>query len=348
MQDGFKKNTKPIEHFLFHNGTPLNADRYHYYSYTDIEAEAMVKASYLEILGRHPTDQELTDGKMSFLVDPKPETPINEAAKQYGDAFKRDLMKLPEFVEKFGVVQTQNLQPLRTARWRDRINANDVSAIMKTGNYADPKDVYDKVLAELVLKPTKADADIVSFSPLLPKHLAQGETVRVAVTVRNNGKIAWENTANSPRKFALASVGNDTTFGMTRVYIPDGTSVKPGESYPFELEIAAPPVAWTGRGKPKTTSFPYDLKMVQESVGYFGETLTDHLGSTHQIEVANLEEPPPVPFFNSMFLSQSIQGDPQINGIRPGAKLAVNLTFKNSGNYTTAAWTNSSRIQPGQ
>ncbi len=347
LQEGFKTNTKPIEHFLFHNGTPYNAYLYHYYPYTEIEAKTIVKASYLEILGRLPTAQELTDGKNTFLVDPKPGTLINEAEKQYGDAFKRVLMKLPEFIEKFGAVPTQNLQPLRTARWRDRINANDVSAIIKTGNYADPRDIYDKVLPEMVLKSTKADAKIISVSPSLPKHLAQGETVRVSVKVRNNGKVAWKNTSNNPRKFALASVGNDTTFGATRAYIPDGKSVQPGKSFTFDLEIAPPPVAWTGKGKPTTTFFPYDLKMLQESIGYFGETLTDHLGSTHQIKVANVEEPPPVPFYNSTFISQSIQGDPQINGIRPGAKFAVDLTFKNSGSYTSAAWTNAGGFSLG-
>jgi len=339
LQNGFKTNTKPIEHFLFHNGTPYNEFLYHYYPYTEIEAETIVKASYIEILGREPTAQELTKGRNSFLIDPKPGTLINEAEKQFGDAFKRDLMKLPEFVEKFGPVPTQNLQPLRTARWRDRINANDVAAIMKTGNYADPRKVYDNVLPELVLKPTKADAEIVSVSPSLPKKLAQGQVVHVAVTVRNNGRIPWKNTANNPRKFALASVGNDTTFGATRAYIPDGKSVQPGQKFTFDIEITPPPVAWAGRGKPKTTPFPYDLKMIHESVGYFGETLTEHLGSTHQIKVANVEEPPPRPFYNSTFISQSIQGDPQINGIRPGAKFAVNLTFKNSGNYTSTAWT---------
>jgi hypothetical protein len=347
LQDGFKTNKKPIEHLLFHNGTPYNEYLYHYYSYTEIEAETIVKASYLEMLGRYPTAQELTDGKNSFLVDPKPETLVNEAEKQYGDAFKRDLMKLPEFVKKFGAVPTQNLQLLRTARWHDRINANDVTAILKTGNYADPKIIYDHVLAEMALRPTQADAEIKNVSSSLPKHLAQGESVRISVTVLNNGKVEWKNTSNNPRKFALASVGNDTTFGATRAYIPDGTTVKPGQSFTFDLEIAPPPVAWTGKGNPTTTFFPYDLKMLQESVGYFGETLTEHLGSTHQIEVANVGEPAPVPSYNSTFISQSLQGDPQKNGVQPGAKFAVNLTFKNSGNYTSTAWTDAGGFSLG-
>ncbi len=338
LQEGMTPNTKPIEHFLFHNGTPLTADRYHYYAYTPIEAEAIVKASYLEIMGRQPTAQELKEGADSFLVDPKPETVINEADKQYGDAFKRELMTRPEFIEKFGAVPTQNLQPLRTTRWRDRIHANDVAALLKTGNYANPGDVYDNVLTELVYTPTGADAEMTSISPALPKTLEQGERVRVAVTVKNTGTVAWENTSNNPRKFALASVGDDTTFGMTRAYLPDGMRVEPGQSFTFHLELTSPPVAWAGNGKPETTSFPYDLKMMQEAIGYFGEPLTDHLGTAHRIDVANVEEPPPIPFYNATFIAQTIPGDPQINGVQPGATFAVNLTFKNSGNCTTAPW----------
>ncbi len=347
LQEGMTQNTKPIEHFLFHNGTPLTADRYHYYAYTPIEAEAMVKASYLEIMGRQPTAIELKEGADSFLVDPKPETPINEADKQYGDAFKRELMTRPEFIGKFGAVPTQNLQSLRTTRWRDRINANDVASLLKTGNYANPGDVYDQVLPELVYADTGAEAKITSISPALPKQLAQGETVRVAVTVKNTGTVAWENRSNNPRKFALASVGDDTTFGMTRAYIPDGVRVEPGQSHCFHLELTPPLVAWAGKGKPETTAFPYDLKMIQEAVGYFGAPLADYLGATHRIDVANVEEPPPQPFYNATFISQHIQGDPQINGVRPGEKFAVNLTFKNSGNYTTKSWTKAEHFSLG-
>jgi len=339
LQEGMTQNTKRIEHLLFHNGNPLTEDLYYYYSYTPIEVEVMVKASYMEMLGRAPTEQELKEGSDSFLVDPKPETFINEAYKQYGDAFKRELMKRPEFIEKFGAVPTQCLQPLRTTRWRDRINANDVSSLLKTGNYVTPGDAYDNVLPELAYIPTRANAEITSISPALPKRLAQGETVRVAVTVKNNGAVVWANTPENPRKFALASVGDDTMFGMTRVYIPNGVSVQPGESYTFDFELSAPPVAWAGKGMPDTTSFPYDLKMMQEAIGYFGKTLADHLGAPHRIDVGNVEQPLPQPVYNSTFLSQSIQGDPQINGIQPGATFAVNLTFKNSSACTTSPWT---------
>jgi hypothetical protein len=256
-------------------------------------------------------------------------------------------MKSPEFVQKFGPVPTQNLQLFRVARWRDLINALDKTAILQTGNYAKSGDIYDKALPALMLTPTGSDADITAISPALPSQLKQGETVRIAVTVKNTGKTAWKNTVSNPAKFVLAAVGDDTTFGITRAYIPDETTVLPGQSFTFHLDLTAPPVMWAGEGKPPATLLPYDLKMLQESIEYFGETLTDHLGATHQIAVANVSEPPPVPFYNATFLSQSLQGDPQINGIRPGAKFAVNLTFKNSGNYTTEAWTRANGLALG-
>lgn len=339
LQEGFTCNTKPIEHLLFHNGTPLTADRYHYYEYTEIEAEAMVKAAYLEMLGRDPTGQELSAGKNFFLIDPKPETLINEAHKQYGDAFRRELMKRPEFIQKFGAVPVQNLQLFRVARWRDRIQAMDKQSILQRGVFENPGAVYNAVLTALRQTPDGLDAEIVNVEPPVPAKMTQGGRAQIAVTVKNTGKTAWKNSPGNPAPFALASVGDDTTFGITRARLPDGVTVQPGQNYTFVLDLSAPPVAWAGRENPAATRFPYDLKMIQESVGYFGKTLSDRLGSVHQIEVAHVAEPPPAPRYHASFISQTLQGDPQINGIRPGAKFAVQLTFKNSGNFTSQPWT---------
>ncbi|MBM4152284.1 MAG: hypothetical protein FJ220_02015 [Kiritimatiellaceae bacterium] len=347
LQEGFVTNAKPIEHLLFHNGTPLTAERYHYYEYTDMEAADMVKMAYLEMLGRQPTEQELLDGKNSFLIDPKPETLINEAQKQYGDAFRRELMKRPEFIQKFGEVATQNLQSFRVSRWRDRIQAIDKASILKTGHFAHPSAVYDRVLAQLIYTPTEANAEIVKVSPELPEKMAKGESVQIAVTVKNTGKTAWENKANQPARFALASVGDDTTFGFTRADLPDDVSVLPGQSYTFHLKLTAPPVRWAGKDKSTATLFPYNLKMIQESVGNFGETLASHAGKIPQIAVIHVAQPPPESVYNSTFISQILQGDPQIHGIRPGAKFVVNLTFKNAGSSTTEAWSKSKGFSLG-
>jgi hypothetical protein len=78
--------------------------------------------------------------------------------------------------------------------------------------------------------------------------------------------------------------------------------------------------------------------MIQEPAGWFGQSISDFLGVTHQIIVDNAPKPPPPAFYNSTFISQSLQGNPHINGIQPGAKFAVGITMKNSGNYTSNPW----------
>ncbi|MGB0369987.1 MAG: carbohydrate binding domain-containing protein [Opitutales bacterium] len=338
IQSEFVPNQKVIEHYLFHNGTPQTGEKYHYYEYTIEEARDMVVASYLEMLGRAPTAEELERDTNAFMVDPKPETIINEAYKMYGDLFKRNLMETEEFVGKFGSVKTHQLQGFRNARWRDRITVFDTESLLETGNYADAKDMYDRVIAALEWQPLDENAEIVSVSEL-PDSLAQGERVSVAVEVKNTGDLAWMNTPENPKRIGLSTVGEDITLGLARSYLPQGVVVNPGESYVFNMELFPVRIGYAGREEPTSTDFPYNLKMVHESEGYFGETLAEHLGEPYRIAIEHCEEAMPLPSYNATFVEQVLQGEPELNGIRPGAKFAVSLTFKNASTVTSEPWT---------
>ena len=328
VQSGFTDNTKPIEDLLWHHGQPTTADGFFYYPYTPETAEATTRASYWEMLGRQPTSQELADGQRAFLADDR----------LYGDAFKRQLMQRAEFIDKFGEVLPKNLHVFRTARWRDRLLARDAEAVIQSGTYPDPRDIYDLAHADMAFQLTGADAEITAISPSLPTSLGQGETAVVSVTVKNTGGAAWVNTVGEPARFALASVGDDTAFGLTRVYVPYGTKIAPGQTHTFDLVFAAPPVAYAGEGAPATTSFPCNFRMMQETRGFFGESMTKHLGSTHQVAVENADPPPPDPFYDAAFVSQKILGRPQRPVIPPGSEVAVEITMLNCGNETSIPW----------
>ena len=110
------------------------------------------------------------------------------------------------------------------------------------------------------------DAEVVSHT--IPGTMAAGQSQTASVTMKNTGTIPWTPST----AFRLGTNTNASTFiGATRVYLPSGTTINPGQSYTFTFMLTAP-----------STSGPYTLqfRMLQEYVKWFGETLSTSVDVT--------------------------------------------------------------------
>jgi hypothetical protein len=102
------------------------------------------------------------------------------------------------------------------------------------------------------------DARILAVD--LPDTLACGETVDVAVAVRNTGTATWTRTDG----YKLGAVDDEDPFytSDTRIWLQDDDLVGSGDEYTFEFELQAPD---------EEGLYVTDWQMVHESVRWFGE-----------------------------------------------------------------------------
>jgi uncharacterized protein affecting Mg2+/Co2+ transport len=255
IQSGMTTNTKPIAHFLFMNGAPKNADGYAYYSYSNEEADAIVKASYLEMLGRAPTSTELTNGRNQFTSN----------NLFIGDDFRRQLMALSEFKTKFGTVASHDLHIFRVDRWLDSIKKLDTKAIQDTGNYSVAKQLYNSVLTDLEVAgstPPTNDAQFVSVT--VPASVAPGASFNATVAFKNTGTTTW--TVAGGHKLGSQNPQDNTIWGSTTNRTNLTASVAPGASYTFTVPCVAPSTAG---------NYNFQNRMVQDGVEWFGDVSTN-------------------------------------------------------------------------
>lgn len=112
LQDEFVACDPHIEHLLRCNHGPVDEQGYRIYAYGEAEAEAVVKAAYLEILGR-PADPGGLKSKVEQL----------QANKLNADSLRRGLMASSEFKNRFEYVAPEDLHPYRTKLWVGIFNA---------------------------------------------------------------------------------------------------------------------------------------------------------------------------------------------------------------------------------
>ena len=79
----------------------------------------------------------------------------------------------------------------------------------------------------------------------IPTSMVAGQSYPVTVTMKNTGTITWSETSLI-RLGGVGDTGGDASkFGDTRFSIPSGTSVVPGQQYPFTFTMTAPASAGT-------------------------------------------------------------------------------------------------------
>jgi|GEM_PF-2592992 len=108
--------------------------------------------------------------------------------------------------------------------------------------------------------PTGDPDDAVIVSTSLPTDLACGDTVWASVTVRNTGHATW--TWEDGYKLGAVDDSDDLYGPDVRVWLPEGASVAPGDTWTFDFELTAPQTE---------AELLTDWRMVHEGVRWFGE-----------------------------------------------------------------------------
>jgi len=106
--------------------------------------------------------------------------------------------------------------------------------------------------------PVKAPTSAVITSITLPDNIKAGSAYTASITVKNTDKVTWTKVD----KIRLGVVSSGT--GSSRVYLPLGVSVAPGQSYTFTYKGTAP----TG------TDLVLKVQMLKEGLARFGESQT--------------------------------------------------------------------------
>lgn len=103
-------------------------------------------------------------------------------------------------------------------------------------------------------------AQVINFTT--PTEMTAGQQYKVTVTMRNKGSTTWTSAGGQPWRLGSSAPRDNTRWGMGRVPLPDGTEVRPGETYVFTFNVTAP-----------TQAGAHDMQwqMVQDGREWFGQ-----------------------------------------------------------------------------
>lgn len=138
LQPEFKAATGKLHHLLRCNHLKPNMLGYRAYPYPEAEGKAVVRAAYLEMLGRKPTKTELAYG-LKWL---------NEA-RANGDELRQNLMATREFTSRFGFIPPEELHPYRIKLWFENLDKIRRKHFEKNSSFPSAKDLYEKAIAGL-------------------------------------------------------------------------------------------------------------------------------------------------------------------------------------------------------
>ncbi|MBX3475580.1 MAG: carboxypeptidase regulatory-like domain-containing protein [Planctomycetes bacterium] len=103
-------------------------------------------------------------------------------------------------------------------------------------------------------------AQVISFST--PTQMVAGQQYEVTVTMRNKGNTTWTSAGGQPWRLGSSAPRDNTRWGMARVPLPDGTEVRPGETWAFTFNVTAPAQAG---------NHDMQWQMVQDGREWFGQ-----------------------------------------------------------------------------
>jgi hypothetical protein len=133
LQEEFVKCDPHIEHLLRCNHGPTDDQGRRVYPYGEAEAEAVVKAAYLEILGR-PADEGGIKEKVAQL----------KSNKVNADELRRGLMASMEFRNRFDYVAPEDMHPFRTKLWLGICNAIIRNKTKDGGSWPSAREMYEE------------------------------------------------------------------------------------------------------------------------------------------------------------------------------------------------------------
>jgi endonuclease/exonuclease/phosphatase (EEP) superfamily protein YafD len=159
--------------------------------------------------------------------------------------------------------------------------------------------------------------DALAIEVDLPSTLSCGQSYQALVTMQNTGTTTWTEAEG----YRLGAVDDgDDLFGPGRVFLPDGVTVAPGESYTFTLTLTAP----TTGGWYRT-----DWRMLREYVAWFGEM------AARDVHV----ECPPPGVDDAMVIEADLPST-----LSCGQSYRASVTMQNTG---TTTWTEAEAIRLG-
>jgi len=135
LQPQFKESRRHLVHLIRCNHGPTNDLGYRVYGYTDAEAEAVVRAAYIEILGREADASGLPE-KISWLQQ-----------GNTADAMRVGMTDSDEFRGKFGEVVPEHLHVYRTKRWFGILNQIQNAFLANQGRLPSSKILYKQALS---------------------------------------------------------------------------------------------------------------------------------------------------------------------------------------------------------
>jgi hypothetical protein len=134
LQSEFKPTTRHIEHLLRTQFAPENKDGYQMHDYGDAEVEAVVRAAYLEMLGREADAAGLKENIKQL-----------RERKLNADGLRRRMMASTEFKNRFGYVAPEDLHPYRVKLWMGICN----ELIRENGTFPNAVTLYQDALGAL-------------------------------------------------------------------------------------------------------------------------------------------------------------------------------------------------------
>ena len=163
-----------------------------------------------------------------------------------------------------------------------------------------------------------ATVDAIFLSSTIPLTMNSSQKYPVSVTMKNTGSMTWDE-ASQIRLGAVGDTSGDSyKCGSTRIQIPGGTRVLPGEKYTFVFTMTAPATPGT---------YHPDYQMVWSGHYWFGSK------ATRTLEVVSN------PTVNAQVISSTIP-----SSMNAGQKYSVSVTMKNTGSMT---WNETSQIRFG-
>lgn len=138
LQPDFVAANRHLSHLLRCNHGPTNVIGYRVYVYGAAEADAVVSAAYVEMLGRAPKTKELKQ-MVKWLTE----------TKGTADQVRRYLMMTPEFISRFGSVTAEDLHPYRIRLWLDILDGIQRDHLKKDGNLPSARQLYGEAMKRL-------------------------------------------------------------------------------------------------------------------------------------------------------------------------------------------------------
>lgn len=160
------------------------------------------------------------------------------------------------------------------------------------------------------------------FSQVVPSPMIPGTPYTVSVTIQNTGTTTW--SENQSIRLDSQNLADNTTWGVSRVYLAPGEAVPPGYNKTFTFGIVTPPTPGT---------YNFQWQMVRDGVGWFGNPSVNVLVGSQYPQPTSMSFSP---------TSMNAGNGSYVLTIGNGANMSIDFQYTWSGNpggvYSATNW----------